>query len=66
MLGYEPYRRIQTRRYACCTGPGWFRAAVVRARLEGWRLVDILRPTGAWHGRWACLFLERANPRSTP
>lgn len=66
-LGYAPYRRIQSRRFACCTSPGWFRAAAraIHARRDGWRIVDLLRPTGQWRGRWCCLFLERI-PKEHP
>ena len=56
-------RTIQSRRYVPFNRPGDLRARLKELIGEGWFLTAIARPSGYWHGRWACLFLERRGNR---
>ena len=52
-------RTIQSRRYVPFNRPGDLRARLRELITDGWCLTGLVRPTGTWYGRWACLFLER-------
>ena len=55
-------RTIQSKRYVPFNRPGDLRARLRELITDGWYLTGLVRPTGTWHGRWACLFLERKTP----